>query len=60
MKGELQNFQVLGGRGNYLRVCILTIHTHTLCLPPIPPSPLCVVVGVSSVIYQLLQFKSCM
>ena len=44
MKGELQNFQVLGGRDNYLKVCILIIHTHMLCLPPIPPflSSVCV------------------
>ena len=63
MKGELQNFQVLGGRDNYLKVCILIIHTHMLCLPPIPPflSSVCVcVVCGSSVVYQLLQFKSCM
>ena len=61
MKDELQNFQVLGGSGNYLKVCVLIIHTRMLCLPPIPPSPVCVCWGAgSSVIYQLLQFKSCM
>ena len=55
MKGELQNFQVLGGSGNYLKVCILIIHTHMLCLPPIPPSPVCVCVGGRAAV----SFTSC-